>query len=253
MRITFAGVGAAFDEHLPNTSILMESEQCSLLADCGFTSASAFWRSADDPLSLSAIYLTHFHGDHYFGVPALLLRMVEEGRTAPLTILGQEGVEDRVRTLVDLAYRSILEKARFDLRFVECTPGNTVELNDMRLSFAVNDHPMPCLSLRVDTDTHSVFYSGDGRPTLETRQLADGCDLVVHESFSLEPDTPGHGTVDSSIQFAQEAGAKEVALVHIKRDVRHRDRAALEDAIRQATDLKAFLPEPGDQLQLADL
>lgn len=246
MRVTFIGVGAAFDEHQPNTSILIESAEQSLLADCGFTAASAFWRHAEKPLSLDAIYLTHFHGDHYFGVPHLLLRMYEEGRTTPLTILGQPGVEERITALMEMAYRNLLTKLQFELHFMECQPGVKVGLGDMQLMFAWNDHPMDCLSLRVQAGGKSIFYSGDGRPTDETRNLACGCDLVVHESYSLEPDTPGHGTLNSSIVFARESSSKAVALVHIDRNVR---RDHLEDIMDRATkteDVKVLLPEPGD-------
>lgn len=246
MRVTFAGVGEAFDEHLPNTSILFEGGGDSLLADCGFTAASAYWRAADNPLDLSGIYITHFHGDHYFGVPALILRMVEEGRTEPLAILGQTGVEKRIITLMDMAYRNVLDKARFELRFTECEPGGEASLGSMRLSFAANDHPMPSLSLRVDAGDASAFYSGDGRPTEDTRNLADGCDLIIHESFSLEPDTPGHGTVDSSIDFARAAGARTLALVHLKRDVRHGRHGELSARTGDRGGLNILLPEPGD-------
>ncbi|QGY39849.1 MBL fold metallo-hydrolase [Pseudodesulfovibrio cashew] len=250
MRITFNGVGEAFDQDLPNTSLLIESGACSLLADCGFTAAAAFWRAAADPSGLDAVYLSHFHGDHYFGLPQLLARFVDDGRTEPLTILGQSGVEQRVRELVNMAYTSLLDRAKFELRFLECRDGGTAELSGMRLSFALGDHPVPSLSLRVDSAGQSVFYSGDGRPTEATRALAKGCRMIVHESFSLDPDKPGHGTVDSSIDFAGEAGARILALVHVRRRVRHRLRDEILRRAAAAKGLEVLLPEPGDHVTL---
>lgn len=247
MQVTFAGVGAAFDEYHPNTSILIESDDASLLADCGFTAAPAFWRVADDPLSLDGIYISHFHGDHYFGIPHLLLKMVEEGRTAPLKIFGQQGVEKRVTLLMESAYRSMIEFTKFDLIFTECSPGDEIPLKDTRLTFAQNDHPMECLSLRVDSGKHAVFYSGDGRPTDDTQALAKGCDLVVHESYSLEPDTPGHGTVDSSIAFSREAGADTLALVHLAQKIRRTQKGEILKRAVAATGLRIMLPESGDK------
>ena len=73
MRVTF-------DEALPNTSILVESGSSSILLDCGFTAASTFWEVANNSLDLDVVYISHSYGDHYFGVPALLVRSVEEGR-----------------------------------------------------------------------------------------------------------------------------------------------------------------------------
>ncbi|QJB56336.1 MBL fold metallo-hydrolase [Pseudodesulfovibrio sp. zrk46] len=250
MRVTFAGVGEAFDERLANTSLLAETEKTSLLIDCGFTAASAFWSVARRPLELDALYISHFHGDHYFGIPALLVRSIEDGRTKPLTILGQPGVEQRICDLMEMAYVGTMRKAQFGLVFVECVPGSPVSIGDMQLSFAVNDHPVRCLSIRVDSGGSSFFYSSDGKPTEETRALAKGCGLVVHESFTLEPKTAGHGTVDSSIDFARQAGADTLALVHIRRNVRHDRMNEILQRCEAAVDMTAVVPESGDCLEL---
>lgn len=250
MRVTFIGVGEAFDDTLGNTSLLVETDRSSLLLDCGFTAGHAFWGMAASPLELDALYITHYHGDHYFGLPVLLVRSVEEGRTKPLTIMGQPGAEDRVTRLMELAYGSIMERARFDLHFVETTPEDNYSLNDLRLRFAMNDHPMPCQSVRLDSDTGSVFYSGDGRPTRATRDLARNVELIVHESFSLEPTTPGHGTVDSSLDFARTAGANQLALVHMNRSIRREKLAQVMAKAAEEQGLNVRVPIPGDVVEL---
>ncbi len=225
MRVTFAGVGEAFDETLANTSLLVESDTTSILLDCGFTAASAFWSVAQQPLELDAIYISHFHGDHYFGLPALLVRSIQEKRTKRLTIMGQPGVEDRVTRLTEMAYSNAMAKATFDIYFIECTPGDEIPHGDFQMEFAMSDHPMPCLSVRLDCAGKSIFYSGDGKPTDATQTLAAGCDLVVHESFSLETTTPGHGTIESSIAFARKAGARRLAMLHMDRAIRQSRRS----------------------------
>lgn len=250
MRITFAGVGEAFDETLPNTSLLLESDTTSLLLDCGFTAASAFWQAARTPQDLDAISISHFHGDHWFGVPALLMRFVDEGRTRPLHIIGQPGVEHHVRQLTDLAYPNVLSKAAFEIRFHILLGCQEAKVGDMTISSAPADHPMPSLAMRVDCAGKSVFYSGDGRPTEETRTLATGCHLVVHESFSLEADKPGHGTVDSSIRFAVEAGAATLALVHIQRHARRNGLAAIKEMAAREDRVRILVPAPGEWLDV---
>lgn len=250
MRITFAGVGEAFDDKLANTSILAESDSTSILLDCGFTAASAFWSAARNPLGLDALYISHFHGDHYFGIPALLVRSVEEQRTKPLTILGQPGVESRIRKLMEMAYSNVMTKAKFDLYFLECTPGEEVHFGDFKLGFAMGDHSMPSLAIRLNSTKHSVFYSGDGRPTDATRQLAAGCGLIIHESFSLKKTVPGHGTVDSSIEFAKTAGAHTLAMVHVTRTVRHGQGPEILAKAQNIDGLNVLLPAPSDFLDL---
>jgi len=250
MRVMFAGVGEAFDETLSNTTLLVDSGTSTILLDCGFTAASAFWSVAEKPLELDALYITHFHGDHYFGIPALLVRFVEEGRTKRLTIHGQPGIEDRVLRLMEMAYSNVMARAEFDIFYIECDPGQDFKHAGFRFRFAMNDHPMPCLSVRLDCGDKSIFYSGDGRPTEATRALAKGCDLIAHESFSMEPDTPGHGTIDSSIEFARQAGAKSLALVHVQRKVRRFMKKDILAKAGEVSDFSVFLPEPGDEREV---
>ncbi|NDV20091.1 MBL fold metallo-hydrolase [Pseudodesulfovibrio sp. JC047] len=246
MRVTFAGVGEAFDETVPNTSLLVHSGGSSVLLDCGFTAACAFWGMADNPLALDAVYISHFHGDHYFGLPALLVRSIEEGRTKRLTILGPSGIESRVTRLMEMAYSNAMARAQFGIFFVECDPGQDFRHAGFRFRFAMTNHAMPCQAIRLDDQKTSLFYSGDGQSTADTLALASGSDLVVHESYTLEPEHVGHGSVTASVDFARKAGAKACALVHLQRTVRRERKAVIRARANGVTDMKVLLPEPGD-------
>ncbi|MGE4296573.1 MAG: MBL fold metallo-hydrolase [Desulfovibrionaceae bacterium] len=257
MRCQFVGVGEAFDDGLPNCAVHVEAfcqgGRRTALLDCGFTAPFAYWRLVADPLDLDLLWISHCHGDHFFGVPALLLRFWEEGRVKPLVVAGQPGVGHIVTQAMDLAYPNLRPRFAYPIEFVEIAPGDTVGVAGFTLACALSDHPCANASLRLTDGLSTLFYSGDGRPTPATQTLAQGADLVIHESFSLEEDTPGHGTVPGSIAFARAAGAPLLALVHLRRDVR-RDRGdAVRGLMRQASeagDLSVLLPEPGDLLEL---
>ncbi|CAM2059519.1 ribonuclease Z [Desulfovibrionales bacterium] len=250
MQITFVGVGEAFDEILPNCSVLATTEaamkRTSVLLDCGFTAATSYWRLAAFPTMLDALWISHFHGDHFFGIPALLLRMHEEGRQRPLAVLGQSGVADRVITAIDLAYPGTRHKFLFPLEFYELATGKTLACCGFIFTTATSEHSQPNLALRLDANGRSLFYSGDGLPTPTTTSLARGVDLIVHESFSMEQNIPGHGTVPGSIALAREAGVQRIAIVHVQREVRHSRQADILALCADAVDVRAFLPEPGD-------
>ena len=252
MRVTFVGVGEAFDETLDNTSLLVEraDKPGGLLLDCGFTAASAYWRVAAYPLGLDGVVLSHYHGDHWFGLPALLVRMVEQGRTNDLAIVGQAGVKDMVARLMDLAYPNILAKAAFPIRYHDSAPGASLRVAGFDLSFAQGDHPRTCLGVRVSHGGRSLYYSGDGRPTAETLELALGVDLVVHEAFSLDPDTPGHGTVDGALDFASKTGARTLALVHLNRRVRKEHGEKIIGLATEIRNIELLVPQPGRILEL---
>ena len=254
MRIKFLGVGEAFDEDLSNTSIWVRatdgSSESSVLLDCGFSVPSPFWRSCPDADDLDAIWISHFHGDHFFGLPALVTRFWEMNRRKPLLILGQRGVEEIVPQTLKLAYSSIIDRLAYDIRFKTVEPGEVAEAAGITWRSAVNGHPQRDLAVRIEAGGKSLFYSGDGLATDETLSLARGADLVIHEAFRLNTDTPGHGTIISCIDFARRAKARSLALVHIERNDRRLRRDDILRVIGEVGDFTVFMPEPGDEVEI---
>jgi ribonuclease Z len=250
MKITFCGVGEAFDERLANTSLLVTVDgtggRRTALLDCGFTAAHAFWSLAPDPMGLETVWVSHAHGDHFFGLPLLLLRYAEAGRKYPLTVIGPKSIGEAVTQAMDLAYPGFRAKLGYEVRFFETEPGRTVVSAGMEWSFAPNGHSAPCLAVRLDSGSGSVFYSGDGKPTPETVELARGCDLAVHEAYRVEEEAAGHGNVRGCISFAREAGVPVLALVHMSRSDRSTRFEEIERIIGETTDVEVLFPEPGD-------
>ncbi len=254
MKIKFIGVGEAFDEELPNTSIEVAVKKSgvenSILLDCGSTVPPPFWKSFPDADRLDAIWISHFHGDHFFGLPALLTRFWQMNRTKPLLIIGQRGAADTVTQTLGLAYPSILDKLNYDLHFVAVEPGEVVNAAGVVWRSAPNEHSQRDLAVRLETGGRSVFYSGDGRPTDETLALARGADLAIHEAFRIDEKIPGHSTVSDCIEFARRANVLRLALVHVERNERRTRRDEILRMIGNTSDLKIFLPEPGDEIRI---
>lgn len=254
MRVVFLGVGEACDERLPNISIWVQTQvdgkRKSVLLDCGFTVPPLYWRQTADPEDLDALWISHFHGDHFFGVPALLLRFWEMKREKPLALIGQTGIEELVHRAMDLAYPKFMEKLTYPVDFIRAEAGKNVEAVGLTWRFAENGHPQPDLAVRIEDGKRSIFYSGDGAPTEQTLALAKGSDLVIHEAFRLEQIIPGHGTMRKCVDFAREAGVGALALVHVQRDERRDRYSEIADFLDRIEDIHAILPEPDDELEL---
>lgn len=253
MDITFVGVGEACDERLPNTSVLVRASlaegSCSILLDCGFTAACRYWRHTDDVDDLDALWISHFHGDHFFGVPVLLLRLWEMKRCKPLSLLGPPGLRKTLQLAMDLAYPGFRDRLQFPIEFIELDTEKPVELHGCTWQAAENEHSLRSFALRLDTGQQSLFYSGDGRPTRETLALARHCQLIIHEAFRLDGETPGHGTVQGCVDFARNARAESLALVHLQRDERRDRHREIMGLLAEVRDFHAFLPEPDDRYQ----
>ena len=107
MKVVFLGVGEAFDERYPNHSHLVLSAKTALMLDCGDSAVRQLWKYTKDHSLVNALYITHRHSDHLFGIPALLGRMLEEGRKKNLTIICSEQLKSDVERLTEHAYFGI--------------------------------------------------------------------------------------------------------------------------------------------------
>jgi len=250
MEILFLGVGEACDEGHPNTSLHVTTGKgtCFLL-DCGFTTPHLYFALHPQADELDAVWISHFHGDHFFGIPLLFVRLWEMGREKPLIIAGQDGVKEKVLSAMELAYPGFMDKLQYRLLFEETDPKQDVKIADTYWRTAENIHSQPSFSVRIDDGKHRLFYSGDGRPTAESQALAKGCDLLVHESFWLDKEVRNHGNVMSSIAFARKAGAPHLAFVHLERNFRKEAKKALRHII-EGESCHVFLPEAGDLFTL---
>ena len=151
---------------------------------------------------------------------------------------------------MDLAYPKFGKKLQYDLEFVKIKSGESSAVSGLRLGAAETSHAQPCLALRLNEGEKSLFYSGDGRPTAATLELAHGCDLVIHEAFKLSDEVVGHGSVRGCLDFCRGARARRLALVHLNRQVRREETDQIRAMIDTVSGLDVFLPEPGDVVKL---
>jgi ribonuclease BN (tRNA processing enzyme) len=252
MEIVFLGVGEAFDPLLPNTAVLIRdlgrNADGAFLLACGFTVPPEFWKENLDVDGLDGLWISHFHGDHSLGLPALLVRFWEDGRRKGLTLVGQRGIEVFTQNALELAYPGFQKRIEFPVEFLELEPGKELDFKGLLLRSAQNMHSQRNLALRIDTADHSIYYSGDGRPSPECERLAGGCRLLIQEAFQMTDELPGHGTVMASMELAKQCGASHLALVHIQRDSRPEVKRELANLQIMAGNVKLWVPEPGDRL-----
>jgi ribonuclease Z len=99
-----------------------------LLFDCGEGTQRQLARSVG-LLDLDEIFLTHFHADHWLGLPGLLKTFDLRGRDRPLALYGPRGLTDLIALALNAAGR-----VRFELRLVELEPGEVLERAGYRIA-----------------------------------------------------------------------------------------------------------------------
>jgi ribonuclease BN (tRNA processing enzyme) len=254
MEIHFLGVGEACDGNQPNTSILLKTDANEtagrILLDCGFSTPHQYLSLNPSVEELEILWISHFHGDHFLGAPLLLLWFWEKNRAKPFNIIGPPGVKIKIEQALNLAYPNLLSRLGYSLLFHEAIPEEQLHISDSTWKGAYNEHSQPCLSLRLELQGKSIFYSGDGRPTTMTQAMAAGCDIIIHEAYGFEDTVPGHGSITTCLDFARNSSSKRLALVHLQRDIRKQSLEALKEYQKEYSDIEIILPEKGSKISL---
>jgi ribonuclease Z len=104
-----------------------------LLFDCGEGTQRQLLRSVVGLVELEEVFLTHFHADHYLGLPGMLKTFALRGRELPVTIYGPRGLNELFGTL-----RRIFGRLTYEVSLVELDPGDSLARDGYRIEpFAV--------------------------------------------------------------------------------------------------------------------
>jgi ribonuclease Z len=116
------------------TAILVRRGGERLLIDCAEGTQRQLLRSNVGLIELREVFLTHYHADHYLGLPGMLKTFALRGREVPITIYGPPGLRELFGAL-----RRIFGKLTYPYELVELRPGDVLERRGYRLeTFPVN-------------------------------------------------------------------------------------------------------------------
>ena len=125
--LTITLLGTAATMPLPERALTAAVAECgghSLLLDCGEGTQAAAHKAGVNLMRADAICLTHYHGDHIFGLPGLLQTLGAQGRTRPLALLGPEGLPD-----IWAAVRALTGPLPYAVRPQVLQPGKALALD----------------------------------------------------------------------------------------------------------------------------
>ena len=242
MKVSFLGVGEAFDETQTNVCILVEAAGRRMLVECGANTPSEVWKISVRPDFLDGVFISHFHADHVFGLPSLLMRMWEDGRTRPFYLFGPVGSQRHLERLMEMAYPGMVKHIPFTLRFRELQRSH--RWDDWNLRVVNTRHSVQNLGLRLEAGKpQKVFcYSGDGMFTPTAAKLYTGADLLVHEAYLEDGQTKTHCSLVQLERLHDLARPKQMALVHLQRDLRKQKK----NILKKYRQRKWTIPESGD-------
>jgi len=271
LRITFLGTSAGMPTRARNVaSVAVTLDGRVLLFDCGEGTQHQLMRSAVRFGAIEAIFITHLHGDHLFGLPGLLASMSLNARAKPLALYGPRGLAEFMQSLP-------LYHTSFDISITEVTPNPVHRGDGYSVDAAPMIHSAPCFAFRIIEDDRPgefdpdraralgippgpawgelqrandprvcgpsrpgrrIVYCTDTRPCAV--EFARGADVLIHEStygsdMAQEAVDRYHATATEAAEVARAAGVAQLILTHIS--------PRYTDAAQLLSEARAIFPQ----------
>jgi len=218
LRVTFIGSGSAFaDGGRSHACIHVSAPGVSLLLDCGGSSLPAIRREVDAE-AIDAIAISHLHGDHFGGIPYLVIEQHFAGRTAPLLIGGPRALGERLRALESALYPDFFHKTKIGFPISEIALGaHESEFGGALVSALPVKHVAESdpHGLRVRVGEKLIAYSGDATWSDDLARVANGADLFICDATFFDRDDPSHISYRTLMSHRDQLECKRIVLTHL--------------------------------------
>jgi ribonuclease Z len=255
IRIVYLGTSSGTPSRERNvSSVAMLLDGTSLIFDCGEGTQHRLLAAPVRSGAIEAMFISHLHGDHVYGIPGLLATMGMNGRTAPLDLIGPEGLAE----YVECTLRTSHHHPPFELRVEIASPSFVYRRRGFSVVSAPVDHSIPCVAYCVIEEDRPgefdperaralgipegpqwgelqrasdprvcapprkgrrIVFCTDTRPCDSAIELARGADVLSHEStygdeLQQEAAERFHSTARDAARVAKAAGVGQLILTH---------------------------------------
>jgi ribonuclease Z len=211
MRVTFLGTAGSWPTKERSASaIALDTERELILLDCGEGTQRQFFQSTASFMRVRRVFITHFHGDHFLGLPGLVQSMNLNNRTDPLDIYGPPDAEEMVSRALAMGYYT----SRFPVAIHPLHPGESVELDGYTVRTSRAAHPVPTIAYRVEEGPKRGRFDGALARSLgihgrDFARLEAGESVRVNAHVVHPEDVMGPPRLGRSIVYSGDTGPSD--------------------------------------------
>ena len=224
MQVQFIGCGDALGSGgRYNTCFHVTGDRVNFLIDCGASSLPALKGQGIAREEIDLILITHFHGDHFGGLPFLLLDGQFTRRSRPLVIAGPQGIEIKLKLLMEALFEnSSKTEQKFELSVIALKPEETRSFGSVK----VTPYPVvhgesggPFLAYRIEAEGRIITYSADTEWTETLIPAARDADLFIAEAYTWDRNVKNHLSLATLEAHLPELRPKRLVLTHMSDDI----------------------------------
>ncbi len=161
IKLTFLGTSAQIPSADRNhTAILLNYNEENILVDCGEGTQMQFRKAKLNPCKITRILITHWHGDHIFGLPGILSTLSLSGYNKTLYIYGPKHTKDFVNELLKIF--NFARNYKIEIKEID-KPGKFLDLKDFYLESEKMSHGIP---------TNAYSFTKKERIRIDKKKLA---------------------------------------------------------------------------------
>ncbi len=220
VSLRFVGTGDAFGSGgRLNSCYHLTAAGRKYLIECGCSCLAGLRRYQLDPGELDTVLISHLHGDHFGGIPFLLLeaKYISQ-RQRPLTLIGPKGLQRQVEAALEALYPGAIGKGvDFPLIYRELDPATTMTEGDLTIRCWPVRHgnSQEVYALQVEVAGRTIGYTGDTEWTENLLELASGCNLLIAECFAFDGPSPSHLNYQALLQHRKDLDCQRLVLTHL--------------------------------------
>ena len=234
MKLTIVGSGDAFGSGgRSHTCFRLDADGLCVAVDFGASAIVGWKKLGFGANDVDAIVISHLHGDHFGGLPFLLLDcQFVARRKKPLVIAGPPGLRNRLEMAMEAFFPgAIANRWTFPWEVREVVPGEPVDLLGFHLETLEVIHPSgaPATGIRLTRNGKTFSYSGDTGWTPALDRIAANADVFMCECYSGSVAVPNHIDWPSLKAHLTQFTSKRLVLTHMN-----------EDALSRANEIEAL-------------